>query len=126
MTENEIATHIVDAAYKVHKELDPGLLESTYQACLCYELEAKNLAPEEQVPLPVVYHRVKLECGYRLDLLVNKKVIIEIKSVEALNDVHMAQILTYLKLSECKLGFLLNFDVKLIKQGIKRVINGTL
>lgn len=126
MNENEIATLIVDAAYKVHAGLGPGLLESTYEACLCYELGKRNLIVEEQVPLPVVYHGIKLECGYRIDVLANKKVIIEIKSVEALNDVHMAQILTYLKLSGCKLGFLINFNVKLIKSGIKRVINGRL
>lgn len=126
MTENQIATLVVDAAFKVHSELGPGLLESTYEACLCYELLQKNLMTEKQVPLPVVYHGIKLECGYRIDVLVNKRIIIEIKSVEALNDVHMAQILTYLKLSECKLGFLINFNVKLIKHGIKRIINGTL
>ncbi|TAN13710.1 MAG: GxxExxY protein [Chitinophagaceae bacterium] len=126
MTENEIASRIVNAAYNVHSELGPGLLESTYEACLSYELSQMDLAFEVQKALPVIYHNVKLECGYRMDILVNNKVVIEIKSVEALNDVHMAQILTYLKLSGCKLGFLINFNVKLIKHGIKRVINGKL
>lgn len=126
MTENEIASRIVNAAYNVHSELGPGLLESTYEACLSYELSQMDLAFEVQKALPVIYHNLKLECGYRMDILVNNKVVIEIKSVEALNDVHMAQILTYLKLSGCKLGFLINFNVKLIKHGIKRVINGKL
>lgn len=126
MTENEIASCIVNAAYNVHSELGPGLLESTYEACLSHELSQMDLAFEVQKALPVIYHNVKLECGYRMDILVNNKVVIEIKSVEALNDVHMAQILTYLKLSGCKLGFLINFNVKLIKHGIKRVINGKL
>jgi len=126
MTENEIATCIVNAVYKVHTALGPGLLESTYEACLGYELQQMNLNVEAQKGLPVVYQEVKLECGYRIDILVNRRIVIEIKSVEALNDVHMAQILTYLKLSGCKLGFLINFNVRLIKHGIKRVINGIL
>ncbi|HWP83378.1 MAG TPA: GxxExxY protein [Bacteroidota bacterium] len=123
MTENEIGKVIVDSALKVHRELGPGLLESTYEACLQYELLQAGLRVEAQKALPVVYHEVKLECGYRIDLYVENKVVIEIKSVEALNDVHMAQILTYLKLSRCKLGFLINFNVKLIRDGIKRVVN---
>jgi GxxExxY protein len=123
MTENEIGKIIIDCALKVHKELGPGLLESTYEACLLYELQAKGLKVEEQKVLPVVYKEVKLDCGYRIDLLTEDKVIIEIKSVEALNEVHMAQILTYLRLSGCRLGFLINFNVVLLKQGIKRVVN---
>jgi len=123
MTENQIATQLVDAAFKVHKQLGPGLLESAYEECLTYELIQRDLMVERQKALPLVYEEVRLEAGYRVDLLVEKKVIIEIKSVEALNDVHLAQILTYLKLSECKLGLLINFNVALIKQGIRRVVN---
>ena len=123
MTENEIGKIIVDCALKVHKALGPGLLESTYEACLRYELMQAGMVVEQQKALPVIYNEVKLECGYRIDLLIENKVVIEIKSVEALNDVHLAQILTYLKLSECKLGFLINFNVALIKAGIRRVVN---
>jgi len=123
MTENEIGKIVVDCAFKVHKALGPGLLESTYEVCLRYELMQSGLAVEQQKALLVVYQDVKLECGYRMDLLVEQKVVIKIKSVEALNDVHMAQILTYLKLSDRKLGFLINFNVSLIKDGIKRVVN---
>jgi len=113
----------VDCALKVHKELGPGLLESTYEACLLFELQSTGLKVEQQKVLPVIYKDVKLDCGYRLDLLVENKVVIEIKSVESLNEVHMAQIITYLKLSGCRLGFLINFNVVLIKQGIRRVVN---
>ncbi|MCH8234441.1 MAG: GxxExxY protein [Bacteroidetes bacterium] len=123
MTENEISREIVDAALKVHKQLGPGLLESAYEECLYYELIKRELLVEKQKTLPLVYEEVKLDAGYRIDLLIEKKVIVEIKSVEALNDVHLAQILTYLKLSGCKLGLLINFNVALIKQGIKRVVN---
>lgn len=124
MTEDEIGKLIVDCALKVHRELGPGLLESTYEACLAFELEQAGLNVRVQKPLPVVYKEVKLDCGYRIDLLIENKVVIEVKSVEALNDVHLAQILTYLKLSGCKLGFLINFNVTLIKNGIRRVVNG--
>jgi len=123
MTENQIATEIVDAALKVHRQLGPGLLESAYEACLNYELIQRDLIVDRQKALPLVYEEVKLEAGYRVDLLVEKKVIIEIKSVEGLNDVHLAQILTYLKLSGCKSGLLINFNVALIKNGIRRVVN---
>ena len=124
MTENEIGQIVVDCALKVHRELGPGLLESTYEACLAFELQEAGLNIKVQKPLPVVYREVKLDCGYRIDLLVENKVVIETKAVEALNDVHLAQILTYLKLSGCKLGFLINFNVSLIKNGIRRVVNG--
>ena len=124
MTENEISKEIVDAALKVHRALGPGLLESAYEECLTYELLKKELLVERQKVLPLIYEEVKLEAGYRIDLLVENKVVIELKSVEALNDVHLAQILTYLKLSDCKLGLLINFNVALIKQGIRRVVNG--
>jgi GxxExxY protein len=123
MTENEIGKIIVDCAFKVHQALGPGLLESTYEACLLYELSQAGLKVEQQKALPVIYKDVKLDCGYRIDLLVESKVIIEIKSVEALNDIHLAQILTYLKLSDCRLGYLINFNVRFIKDGIKRVVN---
>jgi len=123
MTENEISKVIVNCALKVHRALGPGLLESSYEECLFYELKKEGLKVVKQKPLPLIYDEVKLEIGYRVDLLVENKVIIEIKSVEALNDIHLAQILTYLKLSDCKLGMLINFNVTLIKNGIKRVVN---
>ncbi len=123
MTENEISKVIFDCALKVHKALGPGLLESAYEECLYFELKRAGLKVEKQKPLPLVYDEVKLEIGYRVDLLVEDKVIIENKAVEALNDIHLAQILTYLKLSGCKLGMLINFNVTLIKDGIKRVVN---
>ena len=110
-------------AIKVHSALGPGLLESAYKECLFYELCRAGLAVEKEKPLPLVYESVKLECGYRVDLLVEGKLIIEIKAVEAITDVHLAQALTYLKLSNCKLGLLINFNVVLLKQGIKRVVN---
>ena len=123
MIENQIGTLIVDCAYKVHKNLGPGLLESTYEACLLFELINIGLSAISQKPVPVVYNGVKLNAGYRIDILVERKVIIEIKSIEALNPVHMAQIITYLKLSDCKLGYLINFNVKYFKSGIRRVVN---
>lgn len=108
---------------KVHTALGPGLLESAYQECLYYEIQQIGLRVEKEKPLPLVYEEVKLECGYRVDLFVESKLIIEIKAVEAINDVHLAQVLTYLKLSECKLGLLLNFNVARLKNGIRRVAN---
>ena len=126
MHENEIGTILLDAAFQVHKELGPGLLESTYEACLSYEASERGLFIETQLPLPVIYKEVKLECGYRIDLRAEKKVLVEIKAVEALNDVHLAQVLTYMKLSGCKLGYLINFNVKQLKDGIKRVVLGEL
>ncbi|HLF45853.1 MAG TPA: GxxExxY protein [Chitinophagaceae bacterium] len=126
MHENNIGTTILDAAFAVHKELGPGLLESTYEACLSYESIERGLLIETQVPLPVVYKEVKLDCGYRIDIRAERKVIVEVKSVEALNDVHMAQVLTYMKLSGCKLGYLINFNVRYLKNGIKRIVLGEL
>lgn len=123
MTENEISNVIFNAALKVHIALGPGLLESAYEECLFYELEKQGLNVERQKALPLVYEEVKMEIGYRVDIMVENKVIIELKAVEALNDVHLAQILTYLKLSGCKLGMLINFNVTLIKNGIRRVVN---
>ncbi len=123
MTENEISKIIFDCALEVHKSLGPGLLESSYEECLFYELIQSGLKVKKQKGLPLVYKNVKLDVGYRVDLLVENKVMVEIKSVEALNDIHLAQTLTYLKLSNCKLGLLINFNVNLIKNGIKRVVN---
>ena len=124
MTENEISNRIIGAAMKVHTALGPGLLESAYKECLYYVLQKEGLKVEKEKPMPLVFEEVKLECGYRIDLLVENKVVIEIKSVEVLNDVHLAQILTYLKLGNYKLGLLVNFNVALLKHGIKRVANG--
>ena len=123
MTENELSHKIISCAIEVHKALGPGLLESAYLGCLTYELEKNGLLIEKQKPLPLVYKEVKLGAGYRIDLLVEKKVIIELKAVEALNDVHTAQVLTYLKLSGCKLGLLINFNVVKLMNGIKRLVN---
>ena len=123
MTENQIGTIIVDCAFQAHQTLGPGLLESTYEACLVYELQQAGLKAEAQKALPVVYKDVTLDVGYRVDILVEDKMIIENKSVAELNDVHTAQILSYLKLSGCKLGYLINFNVSLIKYGINRLVN---
>lgn len=123
MTENELARIVFDCALKVHQSLGPGLLESAYEECLYYELRKTGLNVEKQKPLPLIYEEVKLDVGYRIDITVENKLIIEIKSVEALNDVHFAQLLTYLKLTNCKLGLLINFNVSLIKNGVKRVVN---
>ena len=123
MNENNLAKIVIGCAIDVHKALGPGILESAYQECLYYELEKSKLFVEKEKALPLVYESVLLECGYRVDLLVEKKLIVEIKAVEALNDVHLAQILTYLKLSECKLGLLINFNVQYLRDGIRRVVN---
>lgn len=120
---NDITKAIIAAAIEVHRKLGPGLLESTYQACLIYELNLRGFQVKSQVPLPLVYKDIRMDIGYRLDLLVNGKVVVEIKSVEALTDVHKAQVLTYLKLSESEVGLLINFNVCLLKDGIKRFIN---
>ncbi len=126
VSENEISRIVFDAGLKVHKTLGPGLLESAYEECIYYELLKSGLKIEKQKALPLIYEEVKLEIGYRADLLIENKFIVEIKSVEALNDIHLAQVLTYLKLANCKLGLLINFNVLLFKDGVKRVINGSL
>jgi GxxExxY protein len=126
MSENEISKIVFESALKVHRILGPGLLESAYEECLFYELKKSNLNVEKQKALPLIYEDVKLDIGYRIDIIVENKFIVEIKSVESLNDVHLAQLLTYLKLSDCKLGLLINFNVKLLKDGVKRVINGVI
>ena len=123
MTENEIASLIVDAAFKIHKALGPGLLESVYEATLSFELQKRGLAVVQQVGLPVYYEEVKLELGFRVDLIVGDKVVIEIKSVDALAPVHKKQLATYLRLMDLRLGLLLNFNVELMKDGIQRVVN---
>jgi len=124
--ENEIANKVIGLGIEIHKELGPGLLESAYKECMYYKIGKSGLFVEKENPMPLVYEGVKLDCGYRIDLLVEKRLVIEIKSVEALNDIHLAQTLTYLKLGNYKLGLLINFNVILLKDGIKRVINGTL
>ena len=126
MTENQISKIVLDAAFKVHTKLGPGLLESAYRECLFYELKQVGLDVRKEVPLPLVYEKVKLDVGYRVDLLIENKFIVELKSVDKLNEVHLAQTLTYLKLSKIKLGLLINFNVARLKHGIKRVINGKL
>ncbi|MEQ8425407.1 MAG: GxxExxY protein [Cyclobacteriaceae bacterium] len=126
MDENDLSNKVIGLAIEVHKGLGPGLLESAYHECLNYKIIKSGLLVEKEKPMPLVFEDVKLDCGYRMDLLVEKKLVIEIKSVDALNDVHLAQVLTYLKLGNFKLGLLINFNVVLLKQGIKRVINGTL
>ncbi|HPW98098.1 MAG TPA: GxxExxY protein [Flavobacterium sp.] len=123
MTENELSKIVFDCALKVHQSLGLGLLESAYEECLFYELKKTGLVVEKQKALPLVYEEVRLDIGYRIDIIVENKLILEIKSVEALNDVHFAQLLTYLKLTDCKLGLLINFNVTLIKNGIKRIVN---
>lgn len=124
MTENEVAKEIVDAAYKIHTTLGPGLLESVYQAVLEYELRKRGLRIEADQPIPVVYEGVHLEVGFRADLIVENKVIVELKSVEAVHPVHKKQLLTYLRVANKRLGLLINFGAFLIKDGISRVVNG--
>jgi GxxExxY protein len=126
ITEEQISRIVFESALKVHKSLGPGLLESAYEECLFYELKKTGLRVEKQKPLPLIYEEVNLEIGYRIDIIIENKFIVEVKSVELLNDVHLAQLLTYLKLSSCKLGLLINFNVKLLKDGVRRIINGTL
>lgn len=123
MLENELSKIIIGCAIEVHKQLGPGLLESAYQECLYYELIQAGLKVQKEKPMPIVYKEVKLNHGYRMDLLVDERVVIEIKTVEALNDVHLAQVLTYLRLGNYKLGLLSNFHTTVLKNGIKRVIN---
>ena len=123
MTENEISKIVIGFAIEVHKALGPGLLENTYQECLYYKLKKEGLKVEKEKPMPVIFEEVRLECGYRIDLLVEDKVVIELKSVEVLNDVHVAQTLTYMKLGGYKLGLLINFNVPLLKYGVRRVVD---
>ena len=120
---NRITESVIGAAIEVHRALGPGLLESAYEACLSFELVQHGLKVEQQKPLPVIYQEVKLDCGYRLDLLVEELVIVEVKAVDRLAPIHQAQLLSYLRLSGCKVGLLMNFNVKVMKDGIRRVVN---
>ena len=123
MTEDRISNIVIGAAIEVHRQLGPGLLESAYQMCLLHELINQGLTVEKEQPMPITYKYIKLDHGYRMDLVVEHKVVIGIKTVEALTDIHVAQLLTYLKPGNYKLGFLINFNVALLKDGIKRLIN---
>jgi GxxExxY protein len=120
MLDNDITQHIIGAAIEVHKQLGPGLLESAYEECLCHELAIRKINFERQKPIPLVYKETKLDCGYRLDLLVEGRVVVELKAVDGLGPIHDAIVLTYLKLSGHKVGLLINFNVALLKDGIKR------
>jgi len=120
---NDITEEIIGAAIAVHRELGPGLLESSYETCLAYEIARSGFSVQRQKELPVIYRNVKLDCGYRIDLLIENKVILEIKAVDKLAPIHTAQLLSYLKLSGCKIGLLINFNVKVLKDGIRRLIN---
>jgi GxxExxY protein len=124
MTENELSNQVIGLAIEVHTSLGPGLLESAYKECLYYKMRTSGLYVEKEKAMPLVFEGVRLECGYRIDLLVDNKLVLEIKSVDALNDVHLAQTLTYMKLGNYKLGLLMNFNVVRLKDGIKRVVNG--
>ncbi|MDD2891174.1 MAG: GxxExxY protein [bacterium] len=121
--ENEASNKIIGLAIEIHKTLGPGLLESTYEECFCRELTLNKLSFERQIPLPVEYKGIRLDCGYRLDLVVENCVIVELKSIEAILPIHRAQLLTYLKLTEIKVGLLINFNVPILKDGIKRIVN---
>ncbi len=123
---NKITEAIIGSAIQVHRVLGPGLLESAYVECLAYELKKRGLRVEQQRPVPLVYEQVKLECGYRMDLLVEQSVVVEVKSVEALAPIHEAQTMSYLRLSESKLALLINFNVLVLKDGIRRFVNGAI
>lgn len=121
---NHLTEKILGAAIAVHRELGPGLLESAYEACLEFELRDRGLNVERQPQLPVVYRGLKIDAGYRIDLLVDGKVVVEVKAIEALKPIHEAQTITYLKLSGCKVGLLINFNVQLLTKGVKRLVHG--
>ena len=125
-TENEIAKIVFESGLQIHKTLGPGLLESAYEECLYFDLVNAGFEVEKQKSLPLIYKEIKLDAGYRVDFLIENKVIIEIKSIETLHPIHTAQVLTYLKLSNCKLALLINFNVLLFKDGVKRIILGSL
>ena len=124
MTENELAQIVVDAAYQIHRKLGPGLFELVYKVVLVHELRKQGLQVEAEVPIPVIWDDVHLEIGFKADVIVNGKLILELKSVEAVHSVHKKQLLTYLRLTDCRLGLLINFGDELIKDGISRVVNG--
>lgn len=123
MTDAQLTHEIIGAAMNVHRALGPGLLESAYEECLAHELSVRNIAFERQKPLPLVYKDVKLECGYRMDIFVDGRVVVELKAVDALAPIHHAIVLTYLRLSGCKIGLLINFNVAVLKDGIRRLVN---
>jgi len=122
--EDTLSREIIGAAIEVHRQLGPGLLETAYEECLCHEFSIRNIVFERQKPLPIEYKQVKLDCGYRLNVVVENLVILELKAVHAIEPIHEAQLLTYLKLSGLKLGLLINFNVAVLKNGIKRIVNG--
>ena len=121
---NNLSKIIIGIAIDVHNALGPGLLESAYKECLFYKINQSGIWVEKEKPIPLVYEKINLDCGYRIDLLVNNQLVLEIKSVEAINDIHIAQALTYLKIGNYKLGLLINFNVLQLKYGIKRIVNG--
>jgi GxxExxY protein len=121
--ENEIARMVVDTAYSIHSKLGPGLFESVYDEILCYELTSRGMSIRRQPPVPVVWKEIKLELGFRPDIIVEGKVLVELKSIDAIAPVHVKQVITYLKLTELKLGLLINFNEILIKDGIRRIVN---
>jgi GxxExxY protein len=121
---NTLSNQIIAAAIEVHRALGPGLLESAYESCMCQELGLKNISFKRQVPLSIEYKGLKLECAYRIDLLVENLVVVELKAVDSLLPIHEAQLLTYLKLTNIWLGMLINFDIPLVKDGVKRIVNG--
>ena len=121
---DEITSQIIGAAMNVHRQLGPGLLESAYEACLAFELIERGLTIERQKALPIIYRDIRLDCGYRIDMLVEDAVIVELKAVEKLESIHQAQLISYLRLSGHKLGLLINFNVKVLKNGIRRLVNG--
>ncbi|MDX6529586.1 MAG: hypothetical protein QOH41_1876 [Blastocatellia bacterium] len=123
MTDYELTQKVIGCAMKVHSALGPGLLESAYQECLCFELIKAGLLVEKQKPMPLVYSQVKLDCGYRVDIMVERRLILEIKAVEAINDIRLAQVLTYLRLANCRLALIMSFNVLHLRQGIRRVVN---
>ena len=124
MNDNELTGKVIGLAMEVHSALGPGLLENAYKECLYYNIQKTGLGVEKEKPLALVFEKVNLDCGYRIDLLVEKRLLLELKSVETLNDLHFAQTLTYLRVGNYKLGLLINFNVLRLKDGIKRIING--
>ncbi len=123
MLDNEITERVIGCGIKVHPNLGPGLLESAYESCLYYELFKAGLSVERQKPIPLIYEEVKMECGYRADLVVERRIIVEVKAVEALNEIHIMQTVTHLKLANYRLGLLINFNVVRLKDGIRRISN---
>ena len=123
MTDYELTQKVIGCAMRVHSGLGPGLLESGYQECLCFQLRKAGLFVEKEKPMPLVYSQVKLDCGYRVDIMVDRRLILEIKSVEVINDIHLAQVLTYLRLANCRLALIMNLNVLHLREGIRRVVN---